>query len=193
MGCQGKQEENIGNKRLLTWHHCFCYQNFYFQPRLYIDPQNGVNYFLMLYMDKEWHQPKFAKFSFNFSIEDLVARATAASSSFFSPSCHPMTTLIGSLVTRLLWAGKMWGFGDRENKQGGVRDGERCVNGQVALSLPALFWDNRKNKERGVTDNWRQTATSGINGLVLGHALIQSRGGRGAGCLIMAFFPQFVA
>ena len=112
---------------------------------------------------------------------------------FFTPTCHPMTTLIGSLVTRLLWAGKMWGFGDRENKQGGVRDGERCVNGQVALSLPALFWDNRKNKERGVTDNWRQTATSGINGLVLGHALIQSRGGRGAGCLIMAFFPQFVA
>ena len=111
----------------------------------------------------------------------------------FSPSCHPMTTLIGSLVTRLLWAGKMWGFGDRENKQGGVRDSERCVNGQVALSLPALFWDNRKNKERGVTDNWRQTATSGINGLVLGHALIQSRGGRGAGCLIMVFFPQFVA
>ena len=136
---------------------------------------------------------KFAKLSFNFSIEDLAARATAASSTFFSPTCHPMTTLIGSLVTRLLWAGKMWGFGDRENKQGGVRDGERCVNGQVALSLPALFWDNRKNKERGVTDNWTQTATSGINGLVLGHALIQSRGGRGAGCLIMAFFPQFVA
>ena len=157
-------------------------------------PQNGVNCFLMLYMDKEWHQPKFAKFSFNFSIEDLVARATAASSTFFSPTCHPMTTLIGSLVTRLLWAGKnMRLWRPRENRQAGVRDGERCVNGQVALSLLALFWDNRKNKERGVTDNWRQTATSGINGLVLGHALIQSRGGRGAGCLIMAFFPQFVA
>ena len=112
MGCQGKQEENISKKRLITWRHYFCYQNSYFQPRLYIDPQNGVNCFLMLYMDKEWHQPKFAKFSFNFSIEDLVARATAASSSFFSPSCHPMTTLIGSLVTRLLWAGKIWGFGD---------------------------------------------------------------------------------
>ena len=71
-----------------------------------------------------------------------------------------MTTLIGSLVTRLLWAGKnMRLWRPRENRQAGVRDGERCVNGQVALSLLALFWDNRKNKERGVTDNWRQTAT----------------------------------
>ena len=52
---------------------------------------------------------------------------------------------------------RLWRPG--ENKQAGVRDGERCVNGQVALSLLAFFWDIRKNKERGVTDNWRQTAT----------------------------------
>ena len=144
---------------------------------------------LMLYMDKERHNPKFAKFIFNFPLNPWLHPQLLQVQPFCSPACHTMTTSIGSLVTRLLWARKMWGFGDRKNKQVGVRDGERCVNGQVALSLLALFWDNRKNKERGVTDNWRQTATSGINGLVLGHALIQSReGGGGAGCLIMVFF-----
>ena len=149
---------------------------------------------LMLYVDKERHQAKICKIEFQFfHWRPGCTRNCCKFNLFFA--VLPSNDNINRITCHEAFMGwknmRLWRPG--ENKQAGVRDGERCVNGQVALSLLALFWDNRKNKERGVTDNWRQTATSGINGLVLGHALIQSRGGRGAGCLIMAFFPQFVA
>ena len=72
MGCQGKQEENISKKRLLTWHHYFCYQRSHFQPRLYIDPQNGVNCSSYAIHGQRATPAKICKIQFQFSIKYLV-------------------------------------------------------------------------------------------------------------------------
>ena len=152
MGCQGKQEENISKKRLITWRHYFCYQNSYFQPRLYIDPQNGVNRSIYATPGQRATPAKICKIQFLFfHWRPGCTRNCCKFILFFAvlPS-NDNINRITCHEASMGWKNmRLWRPG--ENKQAGVKDGERCVNGQVALSLLALFWDNRKNKERGVT------------------------------------------